>query len=75
MTFEEDGDDDLELDEDGEFDFAEPGQASAMLAATRDNPRSFPCPSCGREGKLTALDLERGHQCDRCARAAEGGGP
>lgn len=52
--------------------FADPGGRSALRAATRDNPRDRPCPTCGRENVLTRLDVRAGYQCDRCADAAEG---
>jgi hypothetical protein len=52
--------------------FADPGGRSALRAATRDNPRDLPCPTCGAENVLTPLDRQRGYQCDRCADAAEG---
>jgi len=54
--------------------FADPGGRSALRAATRDNPRDRPCPTCGRENVLTRIDVQRGYQCDHCADAAEGRG-
>lgn len=51
--------------------FASPG--SALRAATPDNPRDQPCPTCGADDVLTGLDVARGYQCDRCADAAERG--
>lgn len=51
--------------------FAQEG--SALRAATRDNPRDQPCPTCGAENVLTRIDVLRRYQCDRCADAAEGG--
>jgi hypothetical protein len=54
--------------------FADPGGNSALRAATRDNPRNLPCPTCGRENMLTPADRARGYQCDYCADEAEGGG-
>ena len=62
-------DDDYEIDGVG---FAEPGSGSALRAATPDNPRNLPCPTCGRENMLTPIDVYRGYQCDYCADAAEG---
>jgi hypothetical protein len=53
--------------------FADPGGRSALRAATRDNPRDRPCPTCGRENMLTPLDVARGYQCDICADEAERG--
>jgi DNA-directed RNA polymerase subunit RPC12/RpoP len=47
--------------------FADPGGRSALRAATRDNPRSYPCPTCGAENVLTRIDVERGYQCNSCA--------
>ena len=61
-----DGDDDL-IDGVG---FAQPG--SALRAETASNRREYPCPTCGAEGVLTRIDVQRGYQCDRCADVAEG---
>jgi hypothetical protein len=71
-------DDDLEPDFDREDDddgearlrFANPG--SALRAESEDNPRSLPCPSCGKANRLTPADRAHGYQCDRCADIAEG---
>lgn len=52
--------------------FASPG--SALRAATEDNPRNLPCPTCDRANMLTPIDAQRGYQCDICADAAEGHG-
>jgi len=54
--------------------FAEPGGNSALRAATRNNPRIYPCPTCGEENALTRIDVQHGYQCNRCADMAEGGG-
>jgi hypothetical protein len=54
--------------------FADPGGRSALRAATPENPRNLPCPTCGRENMLTPKDKARGYQCDICADAAEGRG-
>jgi ssDNA-binding Zn-finger/Zn-ribbon topoisomerase 1 len=54
--------------------FADPGGNSALRAATKDNPRDQPCPSCGAKNVLTRIDKKRGYQCDRCADIAEGRG-
>lgn len=54
--------------------FADPGGRSALRAATRRNPRSLPCPTCGEPNRLTPKDRARGYQCDACADRAEGGG-
>jgi len=52
--------------------FADPGGNSALHPATSNNPRIYPCPTCGTENVLTAKDKQSGYQCDRCADAAEG---
>lgn len=65
------GDDDADFD-DGP-DFADPGGRSALRAATADNPRDRPCPSCEAPNRLTREDAALGYQCDRCADAAERG--
>lgn len=63
-----------DLDEDwgARCEFADPGGRSALRAATRDNPRIYPCPTCGAENRLTAKDVQLGYQCDECADRAEG---
>jgi len=64
-------------DEDEPIDgmgFADPGGRSALQAATRSNPRIYPCPTCGEKNRLTRLDVARHYQCDACADRAEGGG-
>lgn len=80
-------DDDFEGDEDfgeddddgrtsfGVFIFADPGGRSALRAASDDNPRDRPCPSCGSPNRLTPADVALGYQCDKCADSAEGYGP
>jgi hypothetical protein len=60
-------------DDDLDLDFAEPGGESALRAATPDNPRNQPCPTCGRANVLTPRDVELRYQCDRCAREVEQG--
>ncbi len=70
---DEDYVDDPYDDEYGVRDFAEPGGGSALRAATDDNPRDLPCPTCSRENALTRKDVQLGYQCDRCANAAERG--
>lgn len=67
---------DEERDED-EFaiDFADPDGRSALRAATSDNPRIYPCPTCGDEDVLTLKDVKQGYQCNGCADRAEGCGP
>ena len=54
--------------------FADPGGNSALRAATKDNPRNLPCPSCGTPNALTPIDRQRGYQCDACADRDERGG-
>lgn len=49
-------------------EFAEPGGRSALRAGARTHP----CPTCGAPDRLTAADVKRGYQCDRCADAEEG---
>ncbi|MHA2066922.1 MAG: hypothetical protein ACXABY_21340 [Candidatus Thorarchaeota archaeon] len=56
---------------DDRIQFADPGGESALRAATPDNPRNLPCPTCGRENMLTPKDRALGYQCDICARELE----
>lgn len=56
------------------IDFADPGGNSALRAATKNNPRNLPCPTCKRKNMLTPADRDLGYQCDRCADAVERGG-
>ena len=53
--------------------FADPGGNSALRAATKDNPRNLPCPTCGWPNRLTPADEARGYQCNSCADANERG--
>lgn len=53
--------------------FADPGGISALRAATVDNPRNRPCPTCGVENRLTAIDVARGYCCNDCADRTEHG--
>jgi hypothetical protein len=71
--YEDEGDDDRDFDED-RIDFADPGGNSALRAASRDNPRDLPCPTCHWPNRLTPADVQRGYQCDRCADVMERGG-
>lgn len=77
MYYDEDdghlGEDDLD-DEGFQISFADPGGHSALRAATHNNPRNLPCPTCGRENVLTPADVAQGYQCDHCADVAEGPG-
>ena len=59
--------------EEYDIEFADPCGVSALRAATPDNPRNFPCPTCGQKNKLTLLDISQGYQCDECAERAERG--
>jgi hypothetical protein len=52
--------------------FADPSGRSALRAATKDNPRNLPCPTCRQPNRLTRIDRARGYQCDACADRAEG---
>jgi len=58
----------------GDPGFADPGGNSALRAATPDNPRDQPCPTCGEENVLTRYDVQRHYQCNRCADRDERGG-
>lgn len=68
-----DDDDDFADDEADEIDFADPGGVSALRAATQDNPRDLPCPTCGSPNRLTPADAALDYQCDTCADRAERG--
>lgn len=56
-----------------EMDFADPGGNSALRAATPDNPRIHPCPTCGEPNRLTRRDVELGYQCNSCSDKDERG--
>ncbi len=71
--YDDRGDDDDRFDDGDEIDFADPGGRSALRAATRDDPRDLPCPTCERANRLTRRDAALGYQCDSCADIAEGG--
>lgn len=79
---EEDNPPDPEPDEDYPYgdedddrsEFADPGGTSALRAATKDNPRNLPCPTCGEPNRLTPKDKALGYQCDTCADQLERGG-
>jgi hypothetical protein len=68
----DDFDEDPAFDDDDRSMFADPGGRSALRAATPNNPRIYPCPTCGRENMLTLKDVHLGYQCDNCADRAEG---
>lgn len=75
----DDYEDDYDFDQDELYfpmgdDFADPGGDSALRAATKDNPRNLPCPSCGEPNRLTPKDVALGYQCNECARRDEGFG-
>lgn len=73
--FDDSGYEPDDVDEDG-FPLQFARQGSALRAATRDNPRNLPCPTCKRENMLTPADRSRGYQCDICADNCERfGGP
>ena len=61
-------------EEDDRSMFADPGGRSALRAATKDNPRNLPCPTCGKPDRLTPADRARGYQCNECADRVEGYG-
>ncbi len=65
----------INYDDDDRSEFADPGGRSALRAATRSNPRVYPCPTCHAANRLTLKDVRLGYQCDECADAAEGYGP
>lgn len=48
--------------------FRDPGGRSAL----HPGKRSHPCPTCGEPNRLTAKDVAKSYQCDRCADNAEG---
>ena len=60
-------------DDDELVECAEPRGRSALRAATRDNPRTLPCPACGAPNRLTPLDRAKGSRCHACAAQAERG--
>jgi len=61
-------------DDDGNpISFANPGGNSALRAATPDNPRNLPCPTCKQPNRLTPADKRLGYQCDVCADRTERG--
>jgi hypothetical protein len=66
-------DDDYDYYEDYHEDFMDPGGNSALRAATDDDPRIHPCPTCGCSNRLTLKDVKLGYQCDSCADKAEMG--
>lgn len=70
-----DFDDDYDGPDDGDdIEFAEPGGNSALRAATPNNPRNLPCPTCHAPNRLTPADRALGYQCNTCADRDERGG-
>jgi hypothetical protein len=67
-------DDPRDSDDADDCDFADPGGISALRAASEDNPRNLPCPTCESPNRLTPKDRDLGYQCDSCADRAEHGG-
>lgn len=57
-----------------EDEFQDPGGNSALRAATKNNPRNLPCPTCKTPNVLTPKDVANSYQCDRCADRDERGG-
>jgi len=51
------------------------GSKSAATRAwnKRTDPRSEPCPECGRPEILLPAEAKRGYVCDDCANKTEGG--
>lgn len=47
--------------------FRDPSGRSALRAASENNPRNLPCPTCGQPNRLTPADRRNGYQCDDCA--------
>lgn len=74
--FDDDYYDTIDYRDDDDYgdDFADPGGNSALRASSYNNPRKYPCPTCGAKNVLTLKDVNLGYQCDRCADNAERGG-
>ena len=60
-------------DDDGRYEFADPGGESALRAASPSNLRNLPCPDCQAPDRLTPKDVALGYCCDACARRNEMG--
>lgn len=74
MYDDEEEDDFYTDDSDDDWsDFADPNGRSALRAASPDNPRNLPCPTCEAPNRLTPRDVALGYQCDECADRAEFG--
>lgn len=66
---------DLEMNsEDEEFVTMFASEGSALRAATKNNPRNQPCPTCDTKNVLTPEDVKLHYQCNRCADKDERGG-
>lgn len=48
-------------------------QRSNTTIHEEDNPRMFPCHTCGVQDALTRIDVRRGYQCNQCANRLECG--
>lgn len=70
----EDDFEDFDPEFDPDLEFADPGGRSSLRAATPNNPRNLPCPTCGEPNRLTPKDKQLGYQCDSCADRMERGG-
>jgi hypothetical protein len=70
MSYQVDGPD---YDDEFRIDFADPGGNSSLRAATKNDPRIHPCPTCEMPNRLTRQDVGLGYQCDRCADRQERG--
>ena len=69
MSYEDDyGDEDYE----DRTEFADPGGRSALRAASKNDPRIWPCPTCRAPNRLTRKDIVLHYQCDECADRVEG---
>ena len=42
-------------------------QAHNQRERRRYGTKRYPCPTCGREGALSAAEHAKGYQCRRCA--------
>ena len=77
MSIHDDDDDDFDDEDIYGFNrrmrFADPGGKSALRAASKNNPRNLPCPTCGSPNRLTPEDRALGYQCNACADRMERG--
>jgi predicted RNA-binding Zn-ribbon protein involved in translation (DUF1610 family) len=65
-------DEDMDEEEYRRVRFADPNGDSALWPETENNPRIFPCPTCGEPNVLTQRDVDSHYQCNRCANRDEG---